>query len=646
MNARVPRARARGSDVDARFSRSARRDSSRWAFLSFLLCALLALPRVAFADDPEISATVDTQRLGVGEILRLSVHVASTHGQPTHPSPGNTPGFTVVGNSSSPSQQVTITNGRMTSQRGLDVSWSLRAEKVGTWSVGPISVQVGGQSYRAGPVRIVVMPAGQAPPRANPDPFDPFGGSGSFDPFRNLLDSLNGQPSGRYPNDPKLAMDAPRGTVAFLHATADVTNVVVGQQVTVSMYLYSDPNARDPGMVDVHEATAADFVKRTLFEDDSSEHATSRAMVGDRPYNVRLLRKWALFPIKAGDLTVSPMDLTLQRNRATGDPTRESETLLIHVTEPPTEHRPPGYMLGDVGNFTLSADVTPRDIEEDGALGVTLTLSGTGNLPAMITPPAQAGIEWLPPEVHEKVGATQADHFGGSRTFAYVVRIHRAGDVSLGLIHIPFWDPSAKRYDVARANLGTVTVHPRTTPKAAADQAPDPFAALPEVRGQMGGTRAPAGHLAEDRPVLFWLLLSLTPLSFFAFAGIASTVKAVRERAEVRAASPETDLKAKVSAAERASRAEDARAISAATARVIEAATLTYAEVNVRDARGSEATQRLLDAGVDEALAKQVFGLLADCEAARFSPDAPPLSEARSRWGAAKETVKALRRNA
>ena len=108
-----------------------------------------------------------------------------------------------------------------------------------------------------------------------------------FDPFRGLLDSLNAQnrPADEHSVDPKLALDTPLGTVAFLHATADTTSVVVGQQVTVSMYIYVDASVRDPGMVDVHEATAADFVEKTLFEDDNSEHGLSRASVGGRLHN-------------------------------------------------------------------------------------------------------------------------------------------------------------------------------------------------------------------------------------------------------------------------------------------------------------------------------------------------------------------------
>ena len=475
---------------------------------------------------------------------------------------------------------------------------------------------------------------------------DPFGGGNPFDPFRSLLDSLNGQPPTHdaFGSDPKLALDAPRGGVAFLHAIVDQTDVVVGQQVTVSMYLYAETGARDPGMVDVHEATAADFVKRSLFEDDGADRAVVHAIVGGRVYSVRLLRKWALFPIKTGDLVVTPMELTLQRNRATGDPSRKSELLTIHVTDPPAEHRPPGYMLGDVGKFELSADTRPREIEQDDAVGVTLTITGTGNLPSMITPPAEAGIEWLPPEVHEKVGAMPGDHFGGARTFTYVVRLHRTGDVDLGAITLPYWEPAAKRYEVARASLGVVTVRPSATPKPAAELPPDPFATMPDARPQMGGTKAPATHLAETHPSLFWLAVLATPLGFFAFSGLSWGVKAVRERARERAESPETELKSRLSAAETAARGADARALSAATARALEAATVVYVDVNVRDARGAESRDRLVEAGVEEELAGRVQAVLTDCEAARFSPEAPELAAARARWTEAKGAIEILRR--
>ncbi len=77
------------------------------------------------------------------------------------------------------------------------------------------------------------------------------------------------------------------------------------------------------------------------------------------------------------------------------------------MTEPPLRGRPPGYATGDVGRFAVSADVTPRDVEQGGSIAVHIQVSGRGNLPTTIVPPARAGVEWLSPELHEELGPWQ-----------------------------------------------------------------------------------------------------------------------------------------------------------------------------------------------------------------------------------------------
>jgi hypothetical protein len=83
--------------------------------------------------------------------------------------------------------------------------------------------------------------------------------------------------------------------------------------------------------------------------------------------------------------------------------------------------------------------------------------------------------------------------------------------------------------------------------------------------------------------------------------------------------------------------------LSSATARALEAATLAYADVNVRDAVGGEAKERLVAAGVAESLASEIDEVLGECALARFSPEPPELGAARERWKQAKDAIQVLR---
>jgi hypothetical protein len=337
------------------------------------------------------------------------------------------------------------------------------------------------------------------------------------------------------------------------------------------------------------------------------------------------------------------MSLTLSRRRAAlADPLRESERIVIHTTEPPLSGRPPGYVVGDTGNFSLAATTTPRDIERDGAVGVTVELSGTGNLPASIEPPARAGIEWLAPEVHEKLGATSGDKYGGKRTFAFVVRLHKEGTVDLGDLTLPYYNPETRSYGVARAPLGTVNVRPGKAPEPTGNAAFDPFATLPAARSHLSPARVEPAFFS-DAP-LFWAGLAATPLAYVLASWTQALVERLRRARSARAMSPETDLRARMAAAVVACRGSDPRAADAAVTRVLHAATVAKVGVNVRDAEGGEVSRRLAGAGVEEDVARRIEGLIRDCESARFAPDAAEMTAVRERWEAARGVVESLRR--
>ncbi|HZU82740.1 MAG TPA: BatD family protein, partial [Polyangiaceae bacterium] len=520
---------------------------------------LLVSPLARAQSAPQLQLQADSP-VGVGSIVHLQLNATSAEAMPTDPHPGPTPGFVVRGQSSAPSQTHIIANGSRMDRYTLSVTWTLEAQRVGTFRVGPATVVAGGARYATQPITVRVVPAGQAPRRPPSQslpqgfPQGPFGPS-PFDLWKGLLqggfdNDVPSAPSApELSIDPSLSIEPPRGASFFLHATVDKSAAVVGEQVTFSVYQYSDTSARvDFDPEDMHDPTAADFAKRQMLREDQPPPLAGYAASGGRTWEVKLVRRWALFPLRAGELTIGPMRLNLVR-AGSGPSERTSETLQVRVTEPPAARRPPGYALGDVGRFSLSAQVSPREIDEGSAVGVHVELSGTGNVPGTLTPPVREGVEWLAPEVREELGPTGHDAFGGKRTFDYVVRVLRAGRVDLGEFALPYWDPEQRRYEVARAPLGAVQVRSSAAVKGGpAAPAEQTLPGLPARRDALDASITPRAH-ADDSP-WFWLgAVAGWPAAF----GVAVAGRAAGRRAatawRTRRQSAAAELKEKLAAA-------------------------------------------------------------------------------------------------
>jgi hypothetical protein len=324
-----------------------------------------------------------------------------------------------------------------------------------------------------------------------------------------------------------------------------------------------------------------------------------------------------------------------------GGGARDSEDLHVRVSEPPVAGRPAGYAVGDVGKMALSADVSGRDVEQEGAIGVTAVLSGTGNLPTTIEPPERAGVEWLDPQVTEKFKPPYpGDRYGGSRTFQYVVRLHKPGDLDLGTLTLPYWDAQARAYGVAQVALGTVRVKPGTSAPAQADAPNDPLPGLPAALTKREPATGSRRHWT-DAPA-YWLGLGAMPLTYGLVVAASGTMQRMKAKRAARSASPKTAMQARVSAAESASRAEDPEAMDAATARALEATLVAETSVNVRALATSEIGSALASAGVREETAREVEAILLECEAARFSASDTGASEARQRWTRARVAIDQL----
>jgi len=599
---------------------------------SSLFCWLAAVALLFVASHavaaPQLRTLLQPDTIEVGGVTTLTLTVTPGDNVSQADMVALPPGLSLVGRSLTPTFQMTFINGQVSQSVVANATFQIRASQAGTFAVGPPAVQVGAARLVGSRVTLHVVAKGTLPQRA-PDPFDPFGFFSGGNPLGQLGEPFTPEEPD-YPTDPHYALDRPRDSQIFLHATLDKTQAVVGEQVTLSVLAYVDVKAADMSASDLgaHEPGTSEFLRQSLLKPDANLQRVAFARVGGRVYEVVLLRKYALFPLHAGDLEIAPMRVTFGR---LGE--RASELLKVRVTEPPLDRRPPGYKVGDVGRFSITADVAPREVQRGGAVAVNVELSGQGSLPSALTVPTRAGVTWLEPDVKDDMHVLDAksngasDVWGGSRRFSYVVQPSKEGDIDLGEIAVPFYDPQSKAYDVARAVLGVIHVTPGAAPTAADDVKILPN--MPPPRTAMGGTRRAEAHWAEGGG--FLAVLGMPALAFMLAVSGRRAKRTLEQRAKSRRESPLTDLKQRLRVLDEADLGAEARAIDGAVIRVLESAAVAYANVNVRGVGGEAVVGVLTRAGTSAAAAGELRDLLEACAAARFSPEGGELEQARSR---------------
>lgn len=465
-------------------------------------CVLAVAPAVA---ERNLSIELEpSDTIGLDElvILRLTIEggVSGPRGQPQF----QLDNFRLI-NGPSQSTSISFVNGSTSST--LTLSWQLQGLAVGQARVHDISVRIGDQTYRLDDQQVEVIE--NAPPRQRRRANDPFERFFSNDPF------FNGRRSS--PFERRQRRREPREPPeVFLWAEAHPAQPFVGQQVTYTLYLFTQVDVRsvNPDKYPTYEG----FWK----EDIPQPEQLAPEMVnrdGKRFGRVVLLQK-ALFPRRAGRHAIEPVvaQLTalvpdssrfgslLPRSQ---EIERSSNEVVIDVRELPPA--PPGFQ-GAVGRLRLRSTLEPRDLEVGDAATLTLTLDGRGHLQGIPTPalPELPGMRVFPPQQRSDENIA-GKVVRGSRTWSFVLVPEKPGSWQLPAIEVPYFDPRKESYEIARTEPMDLEVRGATRQSTDSGQTVDlhPIrtAALPAVGNTLNGSKlAPWGFAIPWLAGLFILL--------------------------------------------------------------------------------------------------------------------------------------------
>jgi hypothetical protein len=614
------------------------------------MAALLVARAAGAQSAPQVTVRASSDTVEAGEPFTIEIKAMVDRGEapPSDPELRAPRDFSVNGPSES-TQTLTTINGfgaRPQIRVGLSATWQLSTQKTGKYTIPSPTVRWNGKRLGGSPVIIEVVPSTGRP---RPQPNNPFlfpGGPGfNFPwPFRRDVPQVDDDDSSDPRASSELSMPTAPDPVVFVRAVTDKKSAVVGEQITLSFYVYFRYETQIAAW---HEAPLSDFMRVPLLKNPGTEQAVV-AVAGSHRYLAKLFDRQAIFPVKAGDLHTGSLRVTFGGARVGAYGDRATDDIVIHAVEPPRAGRPRGYEIGDVGQMTITASVQPRRVEQGGSVAVNLRLAGTGNLPHALHMPERTGIEWLDPEVKESI-EPQNGVVGGWRSFGYVARIQESGKVDLGEVSLPYWDPVSKSYQVTKAQLGTVEVMPVANlidpatklPAGAEPQKADPFAAMPGARASLGAY-APPRTIFEGRSL--WLLIAAPPLAVGLVSAGSGAARGMKRRRSARRDTPGAHAQKALAEAADAEGKGDAKAAAAAVERAVHLAVEGATGLKSRGVLLADLPDELAKARVPAPLVDAIVSALSTCEAVRFDPD-PKSTETRELLARARAVVADLGRH-
>ncbi len=466
----------------------------RLTIAAFVLSLLYAQTALA---ETSVSAYTDRRQMYDNETLTLTVSFSTDDSSDVQdmllPKLDD---FEILGKQQSTSTQIVFTLGKLQKSTVKRYILTLAPKRTGNLTIPPAVMKMkSGRTYKSNPITISVIASGAImPPQAQggtnnqpqPNPHQQTDESAAEAQANGLLAPLSISER-RTPN-------------LFVRTVIDKAKAYIGQQITVSYYLYTRRSISD-----------ANITKRPSYLDcwtepiDIGRRAPRQTIYIDgRRYTVFLMEQVALFPKRAGRLEIGPLEIEVLTDVgffSTGRRfVRTTQPVYIDILPLPEENQPEDFSPANVGRFTYNATLDKQETEVGEPITLTLTVSGEGNIKAIRMPEPKSNDDFkvYPPTFDDSSTVRNGKIIGTKRAEILVVP-KREGELKLELPAFSWFDPEAERYNTIKPPAFTIHVRP--------GKGPGPTAS---------GTNPQAQRINPDmlKPIKFSPSLSPAPTPF------------------------------------------------------------------------------------------------------------------------------------
>lgn len=522
----------------------------------------------------------------------------------------------LAGPYTSQSSSTSFVNGQRTSTFTQTFTYTVMAQKEGTFAIAPATINVSGTQYRSNGLKITVLPADEEPAQ-----------------------SAQSQP--QQPRQQQSSSASVSGENIFMKTIVSKTKVKEQECILLQYKIYwaGLDLAQFTNNTKIPEFKG--FLKQDL---EQGEIQTNMEHLNGRNYTTAVIYQTLLYPQKAGDIQIEPasFEAVLRvQNRAQvrsifddffGSYTNVTKTLnapgtTIHVSALPSG-KPAGFS-GGVGQFDIRSSITGTDLTTNDAVTIKLDIQGTGNMKLVKTPAVDwpEGFEVYDPKVNNNFKNTTSG-VSGTKSIEYLAIARAAGDYTIPAIEFSYFDTQSGEYKTLRTQ--EYTLHVARGAGESSQAVVSNYVDKEDIK-QLGSdiryihtTALPA----VKKPLLsgfrgLWWLLYLVPLALAAVLFVIFR-KRIRENAD------ETRVRYKKAGKVAQKRLKTAKKLLAANDphfyEEIERAAWTYLSdrlsIPTAELNKENIADILRSKGAAEELVKEVHNVLSTAEFARYAPSA------------------------